>query len=146
MALEVSRHLCGDVTVIKLALPDRRGAREIDQQWLFLRHVELCLYGDTSGAINKLLGRCGCMYTLIPRPQTHAAPTKARIHTTAHLGNRTFIPQVQPLHHALALKAGSVGTLCTREELTGLIKLMEEDLPFESKGRVRNAGLWNQWG
>ena len=37
----------------------------------------------------------------------------------------------------LALKAGSVGTLCTREELTGLIRLMEADLPFESKGRVR---------
>ena len=59
MALEVSRHLCGDVTIVKIALPDRRGARAVDQQWMFLRTLELCLYGATTGAINKLLGRCG---------------------------------------------------------------------------------------
>ena len=57
MALEVSRHLCGDVTIVKIALPDRRGARPVDQQWMFLRTLEICLYGGTTGAINKLLGR-----------------------------------------------------------------------------------------
>ena len=58
MALEVSRHLCDDVTIVKIALQDRRGARPVDQQWMFLRTLELCLYGGNSGAINKLLGRC----------------------------------------------------------------------------------------
>ena len=79
MALELSRHLCNNVTIIKLALPDRRGAREIEQQWLFLRHVELCLYGATSGAINKLLGRWDASrgpFALTPRPWAHDARTK----------------------------------------------------------------------
>ena len=37
---------------------------------------------------------------------------------------------------SLCLKKGSVPTLCSADELAWLIKTMEEDLPFESKGRV----------
>lgn len=68
MALEQSRHFCGGVTLIKIALPDRRG-RQVPETWLFLRHVELCLYGGSSGAVNKLLGRCAhglCRSPVVP--------------------------------------------------------------------------------
>ena len=39
----------------------------------------------------------------------------------------------------MCLKKGSVPTLCSADELAWLIKTMEEDLPFESKGRVCGA-------
>lgn len=58
MALEVSRHLCEATTIIKLRLPDRRGERQVDETWVFLRTVDVCLYGAASGGVNKLLGRC----------------------------------------------------------------------------------------
>ena len=41
----------------------------------------------------------------------------------------------------MTLKAASVGTLCTRAEYDALLIMFEEDLPFESRGRVRNMTL-----
>ena len=81
MALEVSRHLCDGITIIRLALPDRRGGRELAEQWLFLRHVEAALYGGAggSGAVNKLLARCvPSASALSPTGCTRSAAAKAR--------------------------------------------------------------------
>ena len=41
----------------------------------------------------------------------------------------------------LALKKASIPDLCTAPELAQLLALLTETLPFESKGRVRNATL-----
>ena len=41
----------------------------------------------------------------------------------------------------MTLKAASVGTLCTKAEYDRLLQLFQEDLPVESRGRVRNMTL-----
>ena len=70
MALEQSRHFCGGVTLIKIALPDRRG-RQVPETWLFLRQVEQCLYGGSSGAVNKLINKVVLAQYDAERPLNH---------------------------------------------------------------------------
>ena len=41
----------------------------------------------------------------------------------------------------MTLRSGNVGTLCTRAEYDALLALFQEDLPIESRGRVRNMTL-----
>lgn len=57
-AVERSRHLCGETTIITLSLPDKRGPRPVPETWMFVRTLEHCLYGGSSGAVNKLFARC----------------------------------------------------------------------------------------
>ena len=143
MALEVSRHLCGDVKLIKLQLPRSTNSGSSSDT--------ACMEGPLvplTSCSGGALARRRPLRTCPEAPGAH--PRNTHLCDLLTSGIARPVPPLRRCSLAtmpLALKAGSVGTLCTRAELTGLIALMEEDLPFESRGRVRLRCRQNPfWG
>ena len=56
--MELSRHACGDITLIQVQLRDRRLNTAPLERFVFQHDVEKCLYGGNTGALYRLLSRC----------------------------------------------------------------------------------------
>ena len=58
MVLDVQRRLYeGGEALIVIQMNDRRGAQPRNETWMFQLQVQQCLFGESNGAMYRLLGR-----------------------------------------------------------------------------------------
>ena len=52
--MEHTRHALGELTIVVVALKDRRQSRAQDELWVFQHTIQHALYGNSSSGIHRL--------------------------------------------------------------------------------------------